>query len=63
VIGEIVEVLLQENYLSDDGYIDIEKADSTAVSGLDSYHSVQRIDRFSYAQPDTELTSIWNKRT
>jgi len=61
VIGEVVAVLIQGDYVKHDGYVDIQKAQSTAVSGLDSYHSAQRIDRYSYAHPDTDLTSIWNE--
>lgn len=59
VIGRIVEVELSNDLLFEDGYVDIEKAESVAVSCLDSYHSTQRIDRFSYAKPDEPLTSIW----
>lgn len=62
VIGRIVEVLCAERYIHADGYIDIEAADSTAVSCLDSYHTTSRIDRFSYAKPDSPLTSIWDKQ-
>lgn len=63
VIGEIIDVIFENDYLTEDGYVDIELAGSTAVSGLDSYHSVQRIDRFGYAKPDTDVTSIWKKRS
>lgn len=59
VIGQIKAVLMHDDYVSDDGYIDIEKADSLSVSGLDSYHTARRIDRYSYAQVDKELISIW----
>jgi flavin reductase (DIM6/NTAB) family NADH-FMN oxidoreductase RutF len=59
VIGKIVEVLIGDDYLHADGYVDIEKAESVAVSCLDSYHATQRIDRFSYAKPDQDLYSIW----
>jgi flavin reductase (DIM6/NTAB) family NADH-FMN oxidoreductase RutF len=61
VIGEIVEILTEDNYCSDDGYLDIEAAGTIAVSGLDSYHKSLRIDRYSYAKPDVALSSIWKK--
>ncbi|WP_371194692.1 flavin reductase family protein [Glaciecola sp. SC05] len=63
VIGEIMSVLTENGYVNSDGYVDIEMAGSVAVSGLDSYHRAQRIDRFSYAQPDTSLTSIWKAQS
>lgn len=59
VIGRIVEVEFVDDILLEDGYVDIEKAGSVALSCLDSYHSTQRIDRFSYAKPEQALTSIW----
>jgi len=63
VIGEILEVLMHDDYLSEDGYLDIEKADSVSVSCLDSYHKGQRIDRYSYAQPNKPLRSVWKTKT
>ena len=62
VIGRIVEVELDSDFLLEDGFIDLEKAQSVAVSGLDSYHTTHRIDRFAYAKPDQALTSIWQKK-
>jgi flavin reductase (DIM6/NTAB) family NADH-FMN oxidoreductase RutF len=60
VIGRIVEVELSDDILFEDGYVDIEKAQSTAISCLDSYHSAARIDRYAYAKPDKALRSIWH---
>lgn len=34
-----------------DGYVDIESLDLVTISGLDSYHSTQRLHRLSYAKP------------
>lgn len=59
VIGKIVEVELGNEILCEDGYLDIEKAQSVAVSCLDSYHTTQRIDRYAYAKPDQAVSSIW----
>lgn len=61
VIAEIVEVITDKAYLSDDGYVDIESAGSMSVSGLDSYHNSERVERFSYAKPGAPLHSIWKK--
>lgn len=58
VIGEIVNVYFPENCLSKDGFLDIEKANTITCSGLDSYHTTQRLDRLSYAKPDREISSI-----
>ena len=62
VIGKIVEVEISTPLLLADGYVDIEMADSLAVSCLDSYHLTERIDRYSYAKPNQKITSIWQTK-
>jgi hypothetical protein len=42
----------------DDGFIDLEKANTITCSGLDSYHKTIQLDRLSYAKPDKPLTSL-----
>jgi flavin reductase (DIM6/NTAB) family NADH-FMN oxidoreductase RutF len=58
IVGEIVQIYLPENCLQEDGFIDIEKANSITCSGLDSYHKTTQLDRLSYAKPDKAITSL-----
>lgn len=58
IIGEITQVYLPEDCLQDDGFVDIEKANTITCSGLDSYHITKRLDRLSYAKPNLEITSL-----
>lgn len=58
VIGEIVQVYFPENCLSNDGFLDLEKAKTITCSGLDSYHITHRLDRLSYAKPNKEIITI-----
>lgn len=58
IIGEVKGVYFPENCQSEDGFLDLEKANTLTCSGLDSYHKTIKIDRLSYAKPDTELISI-----
>jgi flavin reductase (DIM6/NTAB) family NADH-FMN oxidoreductase RutF len=58
VIGKVVEVIIPEECLLEDGAIDIEKAGTIAISGLDSYHTTNKIARLSYAKPDKSPTEI-----
>lgn len=58
VIGEIKWVHVQETALGDDGYIDIERLGTVAISGLDGYHLTERLARLSYAKPDQALTEL-----
>jgi len=50
IIGEIVEVLCDQKYISNDGKIDINAAQSVAVSGLDEYHTGNLLGRLPYAK-------------
>lgn len=54
IIGEIQEVFMRHDVVKSDGYVDIERLGTVAGSGLDSYHSTERIGRLSYAKPDQE---------
>lgn len=58
IIGEITQVYLPEDCLQEDGFVDIEKANTITCSGLDSYHTTKRLDRLSYAKPNLEITSL-----
>jgi flavin reductase (DIM6/NTAB) family NADH-FMN oxidoreductase RutF len=51
VIGKVVEVIIPEHCLQSHGGIDVEQAETIAISGLDSYHSTTRLSRLSYAKP------------
>ncbi|PBQ32370.1 flavin oxidoreductase [Sphingobacteriaceae bacterium] len=53
LISEINQVYLPEGVVAKDGFIDLEKAGSLTCSGLDSYHSTQKMKRLSYAKPNT----------
>lgn len=50
IIGEITEIIIENNLISSDGKINIEQAKSVAVSGLDEYHVTQSIGRLAYAK-------------
>jgi flavin reductase (DIM6/NTAB) family NADH-FMN oxidoreductase RutF len=51
VIGEIVELILNEELIQEDGKLDIVKAQSVAVTGLDEYHVATSLGRLAYAKP------------
>ncbi len=58
LIGEVAEVIVSEDYVSEDGYIAIEEAGSLAISSLDGYHRTSSLGRFSYAKPDRDLKKL-----
>lgn len=61
MVGEILEVILPDDVLMEDGYVDVEKAGTIAISGLDAYHETNKISRLSYAKPGTEPKEILSK--
>lgn len=52
VIGEVVQVMVDDAAVQEDGYIDLEGLGVVAISGLDSYHQTDRLSRLSYAKPE-----------
>lgn len=56
VIGEVVHVLLNENLVAADGYVDHQKAQTVTVSGLDSYFTANPLERLAYAKPNLTTT-------
>lgn len=57
VIGQINQVYFPNNCLCEDGFLDIEKANTITCSGLDSYHTTKRLARLTYAKPNREATN------
>jgi flavin reductase (DIM6/NTAB) family NADH-FMN oxidoreductase RutF len=51
IIGEIKWVHYPYHCLSEDGFLDIEKAGTITSAGLDSYHTTQLLQRLQYAKP------------
>ena len=60
IIGKVEEIFIPEDCLLNNGSIDIEKAETIAISGLDTYHKTQKIARLSYAKPDKQVEEIGN---
>ena len=61
MIGEVMELYLPEDCLQADGYLDIEKAGTIAVSSLDGYHATRKLARLSYAKPDRDVAVLEEK--
>ena len=58
IMGEIVEIIIDEMAIETDGYVDLEKLNTCTVAGLDAYFTVNKIERLSYAKVDKALTKI-----
>lgn len=52
LIMSIEGVYLPKEILQEDGFVNIEMAQTICVSGLDSYHTTEKKGRLNYAKPD-----------
>jgi flavin reductase (DIM6/NTAB) family NADH-FMN oxidoreductase RutF len=50
IIGKVVELILPDDCLDEQGNLDLNKAGTIAVSGLDTYHETTIIKRLPYAR-------------
>ena len=52
VIGSIQHLRVPDEALASDGFIDLESLNIVTCSGLDSYHTTNKLSRLAYARPD-----------
>lgn len=55
IVGEIMDIYLDDKCLEENGNLDLNVIDDVCISGLDSYHTVSHKASFSYAKPDRQL--------
>lgn len=58
VVGQIREVHVPAQAIQASGLVNLELLGSLACTGLDTYHTTQRIKRLSYAKPDKAVQEI-----
>lgn len=58
ITGAIKHIYLKPEYQAEDGWLDLEKAKTVSVDGLDGYSLPQFIERLSYAKPDEKLKKV-----
>lgn len=58
VIGEIIDLHVDENLLENDGYINLSKAGVAAISGLDAYSVPLKTMRYGYQRPREQKPQI-----
>lgn len=58
IVGEILMVLCESEVIGSDGFIDLEKAGTLTVSGLDSYHKTRKVARYQYPKPGNKVEEI-----
>ncbi len=58
IIGEIQHLLVEDEIQDKDGFLDLTKANSAGIIGLDGYVKTELIERFAYARPYQELKPL-----
>jgi len=58
VIGEILEIHIEEGLLQADGFVDLAKAQTVGIGGLDTYYGLEELARFAYARPGQPLKKL-----
>jgi flavin reductase (DIM6/NTAB) family NADH-FMN oxidoreductase RutF len=58
IVGQVIEAIVPTHSILKDGLIDLNLAGTITASGLDSYHSVRKISRLSYAKPGKDIEKI-----
>lgn len=59
VVGEIQHLVLPENSLLESGSVDLNGVKDVSISGLDTYHRVEKIETFEYARRSN--LPAWNR--
>jgi flavin reductase (DIM6/NTAB) family NADH-FMN oxidoreductase RutF len=52
VIGRIEQIDLNENWVAEDGFVHLERANTLVCAGLDAYYKTELIARLSYASTE-----------
>ena len=58
IIGEIQHLLFPSEIQEKDGLLNLSKAKSAGIIGLDGYLSTELIERFAYARPDQDIKAL-----
>lgn len=58
LIGEIQLLITPDNVITQDGFVDLQKAGTITSAGLDAYYKTEKINRLSYAKADLLITVI-----
>ena len=54
IIGKIIEIMISDDVIAQDGFVAIEQLDTLTSSGLDAYYQTTLIERLQYAKPNVE---------
>lgn len=62
ILGQIQEMIVPKICLQEDGFVDLNVAETVAISGLDAYHFPKQLARFEYARPNQRVREIKDRK-
>ncbi len=51
VIGKVISIQIEQDIVSKDGFLQLDKANTLCSNGIDGYYSSELLDRYQYAKP------------
>ncbi len=51
VIGKVISIHIENDIVSEDGFLHLDKVNSLCSNGIDGYYSTELIERYKYAKP------------
>ena len=60
IVGEVEQLVVPDDIIKPNGYIDLSAADSVGISGLNSYYDLKFLNSFPYARVQNVPTE-WDK--
>jgi len=58
VIGKVISIHIQEDIVSEDGFLHLDKANSICSNGIDGYYTAELLQRYQYAKPGNQPQKI-----
>lgn len=50
VVGEIIEIIINDSFIDKDGTVNLQKSKSISVGGLNTYYDLKKISKFPYTR-------------
>ena len=61
MVGKVQELHIDDALVAEDGWVDLSKAGTVAISNIDTYYKTELIDRLAYSKPDESVKSLLKK--
>ena len=58
IVGQVEHIVLPDEILNDNGHLDLGSLDIAGISGLNTYYSLQKEDRFPYSRGHFSLADL-----